>query len=375
MNNMFSLKSKPPTKTLFQHIKQRDWDRARLRTLMYPWDAHYRSPSGNNLTPMHMVCFYRAPIDVVNLILEANPAALLAQDSEGWTPIHLILLYGGDEDIALLLIRRGGTPAASVQSPFAGSPLHLACRHGSSIRIMEELIKANPYVATAENEHGIKPAEILLHQFLKNPKYQRLFQQEAEIMGEKNNQSAMIELLQKLALLIQAAKGEKMLVDKIHLHDMIRHQSQLGDLTPFLKIAVQVFPDQIERMERKGNSLLHITASIPVVPRSKILLRRPFDMHSDSIEILTRSFPAAASIVNDTGELPLHLALTKGRRTWRTGISILVEANSDALQVRDQRLNLYPFQLASAFPFGDDTESIETIFNLLTACPHALKCC
>ena len=98
----------PPTKTLLQLIRRRDWDGCKYRLLTYPWDAQYRDRSGNNSMPLHLVCLYRAPIEVVTMLVDAHPRALLAQDTEGWTPIHLILLYGGDEEIALLLIRRGG---------------------------------------------------------------------------------------------------------------------------------------------------------------------------------------------------------------------------------------------------------------------------
>jgi ankyrin repeat protein len=74
------------------------------------------------------LCLYREPLDLVELSLEANPDALVAHnDSQGWTPIHLIILYGGNEEIALMLIRRGGALVALLQSPDIGSPLHLAC--------------------------------------------------------------------------------------------------------------------------------------------------------------------------------------------------------------------------------------------------------
>ena len=91
----------------------------------------------NNATSLHLACLYRAPKDLVEMILDFNPNSLLCQDSEGWTPIHVVLLYGNDEETAIMLIRRGGKEAVSIQSPIVGSPLHLAFRHGCSANIIQ----------------------------------------------------------------------------------------------------------------------------------------------------------------------------------------------------------------------------------------------
>jgi ankyrin repeat protein len=374
---MILSESKPPTKTLIRHIKRRDWDGARLRALVYPWDAHYHTRS-DKVTPMHLLCLYRAPLDLVELLLDANPDALVAHDSQGWTPIHLVILYGGNEEVALMLIRRGGAPAASLQSPDVGSPLHLACRHGASIAVMEEILQADLSMATTANENGTKPAEVVWNQFVRNPENEVLIR--VLHQGNKNalediecDQSAMDVLLKRLQLLLQAAKQEESTDDSMMMHNLLSHHSALGDLTQFLEIAVRLFPEQVEAMDDKGNFLLHIAASSPPVPPTKYM-RKPFALPKDSIDILFRAYPAAASFTNHAGDLPLHLALQQGRRTWTTGISSLVEADSDALQLRDQNTQLYPFLLAAAFPSGHDTKSLGTIFELLLACPHVVSC-
>jgi len=107
------------------------------RSLSHPSDVFYKAKQMNNATSLHLACLYRAPKDLVEMILDFNPNSLLCQDSEGWTPIHVVLLYGNDEETAIMLIRRGGKEAVSIQSPIVGSPLHLAFRHGCSANIIQ----------------------------------------------------------------------------------------------------------------------------------------------------------------------------------------------------------------------------------------------
>jgi ankyrin repeat protein len=368
----------PPTKGLIQNIRSRDWDGAKSRILSYPWDAHYRTISGNNSTPLHLVCLYRAPIDVVELLLDANPSALVAQDTEGWTPIHLVLLYGGDENVAMLLIRRGGVPAASIQSRFIGSPLHLACRHGCSRSILKQLISANPLMASTANETGTKPAAFVWHQFVRTPKNEHVVRELRNtggwVQGVGKDDSGILDLLERVTILLQAAKQEDPDAPSILVHDLVSFQSELGSLSQFLSLAIQLFPEQVAHPDVLGNLALHMTAAsspsrVQLPPSLRVM-----DHTKDPIDILARAFPSTAGTPNRNGEIPLHLALTKGRRTWRTGISTLVDVEPDSLLLRHQHLELYPFQLAAAFPAEDELESLETILELLLGCPHALQC-
>lgn len=379
----FNFSVGPPTKTLTRHIKRRDWDGARLRTLTYPSDAHYRGQKGTALTPMHLVCLYRAPLDLIELLIDANPAALFAQDSEGWTPLHLTILYGGDEETVLLLIRRGGKTAASLQSPYVGSPLHLACRHTAPLAILEALVQANIDMATTANEYGAKPAEVVWNQFLRNNQNISVFS--AIVDRDKNGDDvsmdhpAIKDLIDRIKILLAAAKAEgrddRSHGEALKLHDLVSNLSTLGDISPFLDIAVRLYPEQVSTLDKEGNLPLHLVARNPDVGRTRpppqSFKPRPWESR-DPIEVLVSSFPVAASFLDRNGNLPLHLAIKSGQRNWGEGLSFLVEAYSDALQRRDQETGLLPFQLAAAFLTGDEKESLGTIFELLVACPHVI---
>jgi hypothetical protein len=421
----------PPTKTLIEQICDRRWNEARVRILTYPWDAHYKSPKpgiagGTNhqngiksSTPLHLVCLYRAPVDVVELLLDANPSALISQDAEGWTPIHLVLLYGGDEEIALLLIRRGGAPAASLPSPYVGTPLHLACRHGSCTKILEFLLSASPSLAWTPNETGTKPAAYVWNHFARNPANEGIMKEFhnmahwnistrstdnedsgfdgrddiENVTAARTASNTVGDLLDRMTLLVQAATKEiasrdyscsgsdtKKVLSSSLVYDMMTYQSVLGDLSQILALVVRMFPSQAEYCDPLTHNLpLHVAASTPPGSnRSKAGWIRQYSPRIidpcklDVIEILVRSNPLAAACVNQDQDGPLHLALTKGRRTWNTGISALVEAESDMLLLQDRATGLYPFQLAAAFPVGNETDALGTVLELLLACPHAI---
>lgn len=382
----------PPTKTLTRHIKRRDWDGARIRTLTNPQDARWRGNKGtSSVTPMHLVCLYRAPLDLVELIIDANPDALLEQDEEGMTPLHLTILYGSDEQTVLLLIRRGGKMAASLQSPQVGSPLHLACRHGTPISVLEALVQANIDMATAPTESGTKPAEVVWSQFLRQCKNFRVFDVVVDSYDNGNeikaNHTALRDLVDRIKILFSAAcsgsrrcnggrEHQEQYTEELKLHDLISNLSILGDISPFLDIAVRLYPEQVSTMDQQGNFPLHLVACNPptgLAGESSSLeryLQTTSFIPRDPIEVLATSFPIAASVSGQYGDLPLHLALKNGRRKWGEGLSSLVQAFPFALERRDAETRFFPFQLASIYPVGSDLESLTTIFNLLLACPH-----
>jgi ankyrin repeat protein len=404
----------PPTKTLLQKIKRRDWEGARHRLRHYPWDAQYTSRRGNQV-PLHLVCLYRAPIDIVELLADVHPGAIIAQDAAGWTPIHLVIMHGGDKQIAILLIRRGGLRVA-LQSPFAGTPLHLACRHGSPIDILEELIEANASMAGTANDGGVKPAEVVWFQFVKNPANREFVRRivhrdgrgsanstlDQESLSSTAMATTVDDLLARLRLLVGGIKQhdgsrqhdainvsdeDEAPSSGLSLHDLVANQSSLGDLSEFLEIAVHLFPEQLRTADDDGNFVLHLAVSNPPIPPSKLqfgsVANPNYDHPSQQeqrdatiIDLLINTFPSPAGLRNHAGDYPLHLALTVGKRTWKTGVGALVKANSQVLAVQERQSRLYPFQVAAAFPVGgaDAEESLETIFQLLVACPHVLQC-
>lgn len=363
----FFRKSQPvSTDQLIELIRARDWEGTRHRAFTHPWDAQYRTYSGSNSTPLHLVCLYRAPCDVVQAVLDAHPEALMTTDTEGWTPLHVAFLYGADEQTSLLLIRRGGANVASMQSRLVGSPLHVACRHGVSTRVLRELIKTNPSMVRIANESGTKPATLLWNEYAKNPANEKVLYSSGTI---DTKDPGIAKFVDRIQLLLNAATGRDTDSSQpILLHEVVAFQSDL-DLSLVVPLAVRLYPDQISTRDTNGNLPLHIAASSPA-QRKRQYMRL---VVQDAVDVLVSSYPTAARVPNREGRLPLHLALACGRRTWNTGICALVDTAPQALMTRDVKTHLYPVQLAAIHEADDDLESLRTIYELLLAWPPVLR--
>mmetsp|Transcript_14241 Transcript_14241/g.34338 ORF Transcript_14241/g.34338 Transcript_14241/m.34338 type:complete len:454 (-) Transcript_14241:2331-3692(-) len=441
--------SKPslPTKTLVKHIKRRDWSACRNRLQSYPWDAHWVHKV-EKTTPLHLVCVYRAPVEVVKKLVDANPSAITARNDSGWTPLHLIVLHGSDPEVAILLIQRGGVEACSVQSPFSGSPLHLACFHGTSKDVLRAIVAANPSMvsrgassSSASSSSsgsdcasgGKKPAEQLWHRFCRNPTNKELVaivgddtsnsrkqmtihqvanaqellgqiqilmdglaanvQQQTKMDGINNrinNTSPIVQsspLNNQMKMMSTATLDDKTVAATTGavIYQIMNNQPEIGDLNDFLEVAILSFPEShLQYVDPKtGNWLLHAACSRPPLTLTRHRTNRAATTtspHSDNnndrdlIDIFVNVLPSTAAVKNNNGDYPLHLAITKGRRTWHTGISSLVRARSQLVHVRDRESGLYPFQLAAsvAGKVVDESPALETIFQLLLSCPHIL---
>jgi len=323
-------------------------------------------------------------VDLVELMIDANPDALFEQDEEGLTPLHLTILYGGDEQTVLLLIRRGGKMAASVLSPQVGSALHLACRHTTSLSILEALVRANNDMATTPSENGARPAEVIWRQFLRQ--HQHNFQIfDAVVHADDNGNDVRVDhpafrdLVDRIKIIFLATRGEgcsdRQQHYELQIHDLVSDLSLLGDISPFWDIAVRLYPDQVSTTDSQGNFPLHLVARNPRTGLTSDQRFRPTSsfVPRDPIEVLATSYPIAASIPDQRGDLPLHLALKCGQRKWGEGLSSLVQAFPCALEQRDRETGLFPFQLPAVFLVGNELESLGTIYELLVSCPHVIR--
>lgn len=352
-----------PTDQLMERIRNRDWDGARQRAITHPWDARFRN--GSNSTSLHLVCVYRAPSDVVQVVLDAFPANVMATDGEGWTPLHVAFLYGADDQTSLMLIKRGGVYLASMQSRLVGSPLHVACRHGVSTPVLMELLKTHPGMACIANQAGTKPATLLWYNYAKNPANEETV---LGLMLKKPidlSDPGISKLMNRIAILVNA--GQDMdIPHKVSIHKLVALQSQLG-LGNVIPLAVRLYPEQLSKRDTNGNLPLHIAVSAPVEKQRQQRYGRFQVM--DAVSVLLDTYPQAASVADRHGRLALHLALERGKRSWNSGIQKLVDAAPRALETRDVKTGLYPVQLAAMNQGGDNVEALSTIYQLLLAFP------
>ena len=297
----------------------------------------------------------------------------------------------------------------------------MACRHGCSTTVIQELLRANPDMATTANEYATKPARILWHQYSRNPENEQFLQdllssinaEQPEEESTQQHDANTRDLIERLALLLRAAKGKQHMstsnvsdLESGILHDVVMSTDEtVGDLSHVVALIVRAFPGHVWTTDEMGDLPLHKAASRVRSSRTDMSNNPNFHLRRidptgrlhrpDAVECLIRSYPVAARIPNRRGLLPLHIALSKGKRTWRTGVSAMVHAAPEVLMTKDSETDLLPFQLAAATAAmdhgdfddrNDDDESatshpvegqrnselVETVVELLLACPHAM---
>jgi hypothetical protein len=379
---------------LVKSIRCRDWPAVQYHLRLCPADANSRIVNHNLATPLHLACIFRAPHDIIALLVRLYPQALLHQDTEGWTPLHVNLLYGTDVETTLFLIHSGGAQPACVQSKFVGAPLHLACRHGSSARALRALLVQRPDVVTLKTLSGGYPANLLFRSHLRVSRSiimsgVHATSEAAAVAAEAHDR----EFVRQLDMFLIASQGKNPLpvsetrLSRPHLRDVIVFQNEFAMETNYLLMAMKLYTNSAatEMVDDVSGPLPLFVAcryaarTMPQQWPHKVPL--PLEPLKSLIQMCPKQFVVACKRTDSSGRLALHIALDQGRRGWREGIRDLVLAAPELLLKYDPVTGLLPFQLAATATSTEpeikgstaETKTTETIFLLLLACPHACR--
>jgi len=126
-----------------------------------------------------------------------------------------------------------------------------------------------------------------------------------------------------------------------------------------------MYPHQVWEIDSDGNSPLHLYSGSC---KANILLEENHDERQAAakmLQSLVKVHPKAARYPNFQGKLPLHLAVTLGRKSWHCdGLKFLFEANPSAIYECDQDTKLLPFMLASIGHMSPLCSSFELLREL-----------
>ena len=96
-------------------------------------------------------------IECISLLLDACPEAVLTQDCSGGTPLHSAIANGAKEKIIMKLLQFSPRVASIVDNDGL-LPLHyVAAFVDTSVKAVEELIKAYPEGVVQESNDGDVP--------------------------------------------------------------------------------------------------------------------------------------------------------------------------------------------------------------------------
>jgi ankyrin repeat protein len=105
--------------------------------------------------PLHAAAYYKAPVEVVELIMQGWDQALLEKvDKVGWTPVHVAARYASAEVVEALV--KACPEALRIQEVNGWTPVHLAAEHASA-EVVEMLAKACPEALLLQDSKGWTP--------------------------------------------------------------------------------------------------------------------------------------------------------------------------------------------------------------------------
>jgi len=129
-----------------------------------PRAAEYVGP--HCWTALHHACSRRCPhADVIDSLLSAYPEALVKTDDRGWTPLHQACRFKAPKEVVRLLLRAYpelGKRAACMRTNCEGrSALWLALRYDAPTGVVDLLLQADPGAVLDEDKEGGSPLTLV----------------------------------------------------------------------------------------------------------------------------------------------------------------------------------------------------------------------
>jgi len=113
--------------------------------------------------PLHEACRLQPPTKIVEELIAAFPAAIQAQDHDGWLPLHLACECSASENVISIILNAWPDAARAIDTQYGYLPLHIACCFGSSEKVIEELVRAFPQSLRFCTHDGISPLTLVRH--------------------------------------------------------------------------------------------------------------------------------------------------------------------------------------------------------------------
>ena len=355
----------------------------------------------SNSSPIHLACLYRAPTRVIRIILQIfciNSKEhifddkkfndlLIIQDEQGWTPLHIAILYGVEDDALLLIIQacvQLENDVLLMKNHMGWTPLLLALRYGSSTCIIRALLEADTNSISISNMCGTSPLFMRWYAWEKlqkdtgNTGTSISFHVD-DLTKSSTLNGALRRCWEDMMYLLKAASfhqdintkkrevANKVSKEQINrpfedmnlwqlfmLHSSIKNGAPID----FIKLVMKMHPEQVERPDWGGNTPLHIAAGTEPFTRC--------EEYAKLINELVEAFPQAAAKLNTLNRFPLNILLENGA-TWDNGVESVFRAAPDVVSTRDSSSRMFPFMVSAS-----SKSNCDTVYTLLRSNPSTI---
>jgi ankyrin repeat protein len=329
-------------------------------------------------TVLHAACRSGAPKEVIEVLLRANPAAVHQRDYEGLTPllrlwVRYVVTLGDDalENITTADQIFGTTSTdRSSSSTSASSDLDQAWQKTVL------LLRCAHYGQLDELDH-----------------YNNSFRTTAGSSSSHNHEYHNQKFVVHAAAAVDCPRPVLGMVLRVWAEQLLERDVN-GNTPLALAVAAPIF--QVRDLSDKGYALEDVVhggddssfsssstaaggdtaaqSDLPTLghPSSSMNSTEP---SPSVVDLIVQACPAAVTLSNGRGQLPLHTALWTGK-TWSQGVGALTEAFSEGLVVPEPSTGLPPCLLAAADLRHDrgsssDTD-LSTIYQVLRFHPAVL---
>ena len=137
-----------------------------MRTLFQLFDSHLiLSADGTGALPLHTACRFRAPVEIVTILVEQDGLALRFPDSAGARPLHIACRFNARDDDVIRFLVEQAPRTLRTRDHEKSLPVHAACQGGASARSISRLVEheqGGDWMVSVRNKSGDLPLHCLL---------------------------------------------------------------------------------------------------------------------------------------------------------------------------------------------------------------------
>jgi ankyrin repeat protein len=266
--------------------------------------------------PLHTALIYNASDDVINILCKVYPQATAVKKRQGDLPLHLALEQNASSHIIIMLLQ-AYPKAIEVQNKEERLPLHITLRCKASIDVFTMIFQAYPKAIEVPNKYG----RLALHTALVHNASTDVFQMLLEAYPE--------------AAELQSYKG------CLPLHYACRYPMYCHkDFLNRLNLLVSAYPEGINVQDMDGkfpscNLKLGVLESDYTEPLYLLHEAVKGGLSTHLIKLLIRAFPESCATKDNDGMVPLHHACASSASNFLQHVTVLLDANKDCLQIKD----------------------------------------
>lgn len=363
-----------------------DWDRVVAQVKRKPRIAKHHDEERRGMLLLHLACALHPTLEVISVLLDANPDATAHKSGTGLIPLHIAAGRNASNAVLRLLLQHD-PGSIHGQDRNSQTAIHYACRQDVNHEVVHLLLQFQPTVVGGGQQCVSSGSKALQTYAARRSEITSpldiLCKESGPAARDGYGRWTENQWLKIIKLVLVAHYG-KLPSARTSQKQSFLHAALAGNCPlEVLEIAVRKYGKQTAgTTDLVGNLPLHYALGCSSLMSSPTIASKKRKNNvdengnddeqdpADVLSTLLSCYPHAAGIRDAKGRLPLHQALKKqqsqSRRISNRRIQTLLKLYPLAVQLQDQETKLLPALLAAR------GGSVETTFLLLREYPQII---